>query len=1080
MTLAPPHALTGAPAAGSAPTVASVTAVLVLHGPLSALPQTLDSLARQTRPPERLVVVDPGLDGNAVETVRAHGAVAAAIPSIEFVTVSRSATTGYAARVALSESLTSSDEADAADALVIEHVWVLTADSAAAPTTLARLLDAVRRSPSVGVAGPKLLEWDRPGALRSVGHQLTRSGRVVPSPAPGEPDQGQYDRRSDVLAVPTAGMLVERALFEHLGWHDPTLGDLGSEVDFGWRAQHSGRRVVVVPRATVRTGATARAADAEGGSVKAPPAGPAHPASARRQRREARRVALSRCAWWMVPLLGAWVALSSLLAGTALLLAKRPRAAWSELCDIGALLMPWRVARARWRSRPLRRVRRRDLVGLFVSAGTVLRHTGDLIHDHVAFETAATDAQGRPAVQAVESGPVADDAEDLNVLGSTWASRASRNPGLVAVVAATLVSALASRQMGGGVLDRFRSGLVGGELQGVRGDALSTWQAWFDGWHGAGLGHAGDQSPSLVVLAGVSWLVAHLPLIGTPTSALGAAVAVLIGLAMPLATLAAYLGARVVTHSRWPRGLAALAWGTASVLTSAVAVGRLGAVVAAILLPLVAAGCVLAARRGGSTTVTSATVLAAAVVGAFAPALLVVVLVAGVGVTLLGHGGARLRGLALVAGPLLLLGPWVATVAHNPQLLLTGPGLSVWGEAAAPPWQIALLHAGGAGSFPAALGAPLVLAGVLGLVPGGRRGWGATILGLLALVGLAYALLAPRLHLGVVPAGLPHAGAPVTAWAGTGLLLATLALIAAALHGSSGLAVSRQRGGWLALARWPVAAVVIVGVLAGAGWTTWHSLGSTLGAWADPRPAVAIDQAEGALANRMLVLRPGDAGLRYELLGSEPGTVARSLPATTTGRPDSAELATAVSALFEQGAAPGELSPARLLSDQAVGFVGLQTDASDPRLRQLDATAGLSRLGEHDGVIFWRVLAGGGGSDGSVAPSRARVVTAKSEQAVPVDGSHGRLESTLVVPAKASLVLAEPAEWTRYARVSVNGHVLAPTGDRAAYVLPTGPGTLAVEVLPTDPLWRSAQGLALLLVVFLAVPFGNRASRRRA
>ena len=66
-----------------------MTAVLVLRGPASALPETLDSLARQTRSPERLVVVDPGVDGNAVETVRAHRGVADAIPSITIVTVPR-------------------------------------------------------------------------------------------------------------------------------------------------------------------------------------------------------------------------------------------------------------------------------------------------------------------------------------------------------------------------------------------------------------------------------------------------------------------------------------------------------------------------------------------------------------------------------------------------------------------------------------------------------------------------------------------------------------------------------------------------------------------------------------------------------------------------------------------------------------------------------------------------------------------------------------------------------------------------------------------------------------------------------
>ena len=134
----------------------------------------------------------------------------------------------------------------------MEHLWLLTAACAPDPTALARLLDAVRRSPSVGVAGPKLVRWDEPRTLESVGIQLTRAGRVIPSPWPGEPDQGQYDRRTDVLAVPFDGMLLERGLLEQLGGHEPAFGEFGADLDLSWRAHQAGRRVVVVPRATVR------------------------------------------------------------------------------------------------------------------------------------------------------------------------------------------------------------------------------------------------------------------------------------------------------------------------------------------------------------------------------------------------------------------------------------------------------------------------------------------------------------------------------------------------------------------------------------------------------------------------------------------------------------------------------------------------------------------------------------------------------------------------------------------------------------------------------------------------------------
>ncbi|WP_270886465.1 glycosyltransferase [Pedococcus sp. 5OH_020] len=1090
MTLAPPHRLTDRP--GAAAPVATVTAMLVLRGSAAGLAQTLDSLARQTRTPERLLVVDAGQDGNAVELVRAHVALQHVIPDISFVTVPGSYSLGGAVRAALAQgpdaavapdgsSTGASDRAETqatgpgAEAPDTAHLWILSSDSAAAPTTLARLLDAVRRSPSVAVAGPKLLQWDRPGALHSVGLQLTRAGRVLPAPAQGEPDQGQYDRRSDVLAVPATGMLVERELFETLRGPDHALGEFGSELDLSWRAQQAGRRVVVEPRATMRTGAS----DVQGVvSLEA----------TTRRRRQARRVALARCAWWAMPLLSLWIAMTSIVGALLLVLAKRPRAAWAELSDVGSLLTPGRVLGARWRSRGTRRVRRRDLQGLFVPSGAVLRHTGDLLHDQVP-----SGREGDPGSElgSLETGPVPDEVQDLNVLGSTVVSRAARNPGLLAALVMTAVAVVAERSMRGGFLDRFRSGLSGGELPGVHASAGPLWHTWLDGWHGSGLGQAGEQGPHLVVLAALAWLVEHLPVVAAPDSSVGAVIGLLVTFAMPLAAVAAYLAARVVTGSQWPRALAAVAWSTTAMLTSAVAAGRLAAVVATILLPLVAAGFALAVRRSGSATATAATVLGAAVLGAFVPALLVLLVAAALVGGVLARGTGRIRALALALGPVLLLGPWVQTLLIHPYLVFTGPGLSVWGASQALPWQLALLHPGGPASYPVLLSAPVVVAGLLGLMRSGRRGAAGTALGVAGLTGLGYAVVAPRVRLGTVPPGSPHAGADITAWAGTGLLVAALALLAAALLGADGLAVRRARGGWPAVLRWPVAAAVVVAVLGGASWTVWRTVGDALGSWQDPRPAVALDQAETGLGNRMLLLQPAGPDLTYRLLGREPGDVARVLPRTASVAPGQGVLTTAVGALFEQGAAPGELDAAGQLSDLAVGFVGLRTDPTDPRIRTLDATAGLSRLGEHHGLLFWRVTAGGArGTDDALAPSRARLVWKAEQHGLPVVGDHGQVRATVKVPPGASLVLAEPLEWARHARVTVDGAVTAPAAATttpggavrqagAEYPLPTGTHLVQVTVLPTDVAWRYVQGLILLLVVFLAVPVGTRAPRRR-
>ena len=1103
MTLAPAHAH-AREHGGSAATV-TVTAVLVLRDPGPWLGEALDSLARQTRAPERLLVVDDGADGEAVEAVRAHPALREAIASIRFTTVPPGATLGAALRTALADSPGARLPADTfatglpgdtpdapkaglvADASEpeptahegqpadeepapaspqagpqpVEHLWLLTASCAPDPTALARLLDAVRRSPSVGVAGPKLVRWDEPRTLESVGIQLTRAGRVIPSPWPGEPDQGQYDRRTDVLAVPFDGALLERALLEQLGGHEPAFGEFGADVDLSWRAHLAGRRVVVVPRATVRTRPSA--------AVEGP----------RSRRRAARRVALTRCSLAATPLIALWIALSSLLGGVALLVAKQPRAAWAELSDIGALLDPWRSLGARWRSRKSRLLRRRDVSGLFVRPSAALRHTADLVHDQVVFERGPA-ARAHTPVEAVETGPVSDESMDLHVLSASWAARAARNPGVLAVAVASIVTLFAGRHLPGGFAGRLETGLAGGELIGVRADSTTLWHAWLDGWHGAASGYSGEQSPHLAVVAGLAWAGEHLPWSTPAGSPVGAAVATLVGLAFPLATLTAYLGARVITHARWPRGLAALAWSSTAVVATAVGSGRLGGVVAAILLPLVAAGYALAARRRSGSTATAATALGVAVLGAFVPAMLVVAAVAALGLMVLGRGrGPRLRGLVLLVLPPALMGPWLLALVESPHRLLSGPGLTLWGTGTALPWEIALAHPGGPGSHPVLFTAPLVLAGLVGLLRCGARSAAATCLAVLALAGLALGLAAPHLHLGTVPEGLEAAGQPITAWPGTGLLVYVLALLAAALLGADRLPLGRSAGGWAAVSRWPVGAAVVLAVVASTGWTAWKAVGTDLSAWSDPRPAVAIDQAEGPLSNRMLLLETDGQQVRYGLLGREVSDVARDLPLTAAQLPGRSPLAEAVGRLFEQGGDPDAAEPAAVLAAQAIGFVGLRAEDTDPAIRSLDATAGLSRLGEHDGILFWRVLPQGA-QEGVIAPSRARLVGADGvARDVPVRGDHARTATRVAPGAGATLVLAEPVEWAEHARVTYDGRVLQAKPDAAqpTYALPAQPGRLVVEVLPTHPLWRWAQLGLLAAVAFVALPFGGRATR---
>ena len=517
------------------------------------------------------------------------------------------------------------------------------------PTALLRLVEAVRRSRSVGIAGPKVVRWENPRLLVELGRQVTRAGRRVDAPTFGEADQGQYDTRTDVLAVGTAGMLVRREVYEELDGFEPAFAAAGADLDLGWRAQLAGQRVVVVPGAVVRR--TRSAAERQAGPL----------ATRLAERRAARRVALTRCSPLAVPLLVVWLLVGSVLSAIGLLLVKRPQHAWAELSDIGALGRPFSSAAARWRFRRTKTVRRRHLTGLFVGSGAALGATWDRVQDAVIPERTRTGQALAGDAASAEPGPVAEEAEALTGLPPSLPQRIATHPGFLAVLVCAALSAVTFRNaLSEGVLDARGPGFAGGELYAVATNSDGLWHLFRDSWHGAGFGNALDVSPFVGVLSALTWLVEWVPYVSGGRSPASVTTSWLILAAMPLSALTAYLAARVATRARWARGLVALAWGTSGVLTAALTQGRVSVVVAHILLPLVVAGFGAALKRDGTWTATFAGALAAGLLGAFVPVLLAVCVVAALVAVVFAPGVVRrLRAAVLAVVPVALLGPWV-------------------------------------------------------------------------------------------------------------------------------------------------------------------------------------------------------------------------------------------------------------------------------------------------------------------------------------------------------------------------------------------------------------------------------------
>jgi hypothetical protein len=364
-----------------------------------------------------------------------------------------------------------------------------------------------------------------------------------------------------------------------------------------------------------------------------------------------------------------------------------------------------------------------------------------------------------------------------------------------------------------------------------------------------------------------------------------------------------------------------------------------------------------------------------------------------------------------------------------------------------------------------------------------------TVLAALTITGLALGMLSPHVVVGLVPQGLAGAGGPITVWTGTGLDLAALALIAAAALGSDGLSgrLSRSGFGWRQILVAPVVVAAVLAVGASLAVGGWLGVGDALTGTAPGVPAVAADQADSPLGSRLLALssetRPNESldsegrPIGYRLTGSEPGQIVRDLPGTAVGADE--RLAAAVKITVNDGDVAPSDAAQNALADQGVGFVAFRGASTQPLVRRLDATAGLARLSDIQGLILWRVLP----RDDAVSSSRLRLEDAKGKplQSVAVDGDHGGADVRVDAGASGRrLVVAEPAQWADHARVTFAGRELAPVagGEQPAYDLPSQAGQLTITVAPTHQWWRWGQLAVLLVVLFLAAPFGSSRSRR--
>lgn len=207
-----------------------VTAVVVCHDTGDYLTQTLQALSQQTRPADRIILVNTS-----------GAALGQQFGSLQTINLGRK-TKLPEALAAATETLISSDT---------DWLWILHDDSAPEPTCLEALLATIDTTALVGAIAPKQVDPEHPRIIRQLGLTLTPLGEPL-SIVSGELDQSQHDTMSDVMAVSTAGLLVRTDIYEQLGGLSPKAPPLAADYDLSLRVRLAGFRVLVAPTARIR------------------------------------------------------------------------------------------------------------------------------------------------------------------------------------------------------------------------------------------------------------------------------------------------------------------------------------------------------------------------------------------------------------------------------------------------------------------------------------------------------------------------------------------------------------------------------------------------------------------------------------------------------------------------------------------------------------------------------------------------------------------------------------------------------------------------------------------------------------
>ncbi len=786
------------------------------------LPELLNALARQTRPPDRVVAIDnASTDGTRDLLISALGPQRVILSDADV---------GFPQAVAI--GVDAVPEAD--------HVLILHDDLVPDDHMVEHLVAALVADPRLAVVGPKLVDHDDPGRLRSVGFTIDRFGRIDTGLEHDERDQGQFDTPTRPLAVSSAAMLVRRDVFVGLGGFDRRFRLYRDDLDFCWRAWTAGWQVGLEPAASARHRRAAASHDRPG---QAAFKGPRF-----YQERNTLAAILKNVPGARLPVAVAVFVLVAAVRAGWYLLTRRFADAWQTLRGWGWNLrrLPGTLRRRRDVNR-LRRIAPSELNERFSHLGPQLRQVVSGVVDQVLGGDLDVDD------------PVASDDQVAEGVVTRVQRFVRRRPGTTVAVGIGLVGLVVT-------LPLLWSGPLSlGQVRPFPTSGLRLVEDYLSVWHDAGAaGTVEDPTPAQALLGALQVIAFNSEWLASRALVIGSVV---------VAWLVALRAARPLAPTSGPRVAAATAYALSPAAIAAVRTGRIGPIALLVCLPAATATLYLVVARDVAPATAwrgvAGGVLSLAVAIAFEPVLVVPVAVLLVVLALVvalrrDERVPRRRSLTQVAvvaaGVVGVLFPWslglVDSSSWVPRSVMGVDRVTstTWEWLAQAPDQV--------GFAGVAAGVGMVAAGAFGLFFAARRE--PVLTGSLAVVAVVASGIA------VVLDGM---GTDAWAWPGLPLLVSAGALAALFALGLRrvGPVLAGHAFGWRQL----VAGVLVTGVVAGVAVTSWdvQQTGWARGDATALLPAFILQEGEQDDFH-VLSLADDDGRLAWDLVGDQGPTMA--------------------------------------------------------------------------------------------------------------------------------------------------------------------------------------------------------------